>query len=708
MGILKQIRKGVRLRTVNEAPAAAKRDPKKVAVTRLGQAVKTSGGSGDFETSPVDLAEIARAYYTDSYIRRAVDKHAALMLKNGWELTGKNDQAVEYVWTRLKLMAEGTGQSIDALLQEICDNFVLFGNAYVVKARAKNNSLPSGVTAAGYTGNKPIAGYFVLPAQLVQINRDDTGNIVAYQQTDANGQGGIEFQPTEIVHFPYRRPSGRAYGIPFIFNALDDVKLLRQIEENVARLIYRNLFPLYLYKVGIDKPGFEATDEEIETLREEIRNIPVDGALVVPERHNIEVVGSQGEAIDANGYLKYFRERVFTGLGVSDTIMGISDTANKSTSDNQSAALNDSVKDFQKTIADIVKFSIINELLFEGGYDPILNPDDEVDFLFHEIEFDAKIKRENHVVQLYMQNAITFEEMRQSIGKDTAADESRLFANMFAASMSSSAIGDENTTTSTATQGAGNQGNNQDQPENQHGKQTSPGEPKQSEGKNISISEKTKLTEQSQRVTLHEALQIESFTQKIESQWNDTMEDVQARVRQNEETRSIASLTTNLLNQLVKEKVNPFVERAFLTGFQEGLSQLGNHYTKLQPTDVSLAVNKHNRSFEKLIDDMTNSISSCYEKESPVAHINHSFTANKYRIGFIAKRISYEAYNYGVALSAERSNQSTVFVRHEENACKDCLTSPGEIALRDGWREQLPPHHPNCVCTIVATTKEVI
>lgn len=152
----------------------------------------------------------------------------------------------------------------------------------------------------------------------------------------------------KIWYFTYRKPSGRAYGIPFIFNALDDVKLLRQIEENVARLIYRNLFPLYLYKVGIDKPGFEATDEEIETLREEIRNIPVDGALVVPERHNIEVVGSQGQAIDANGYLKYFRQRVFSGLGVSDTIMGISDTANKSTSDNQSSDLNDSVKDFQK------------------------------------------------------------------------------------------------------------------------------------------------------------------------------------------------------------------------------------------------------------------------------------------------------------------------------------------------------------------------
>ncbi|WP_263117624.1 phage portal protein [Bacillus subtilis] len=698
--MLDRIRKGVRLRTISEAPAAAKRDPKKVAVTRLGQAIKSAGGSGDFEDSPVDLAEIGRAYFTDSYIRRAVDKHSALMFKNGWELSGKNDQAVQYVWTRLKLMAEATGQSIDALLQELTDNLILYGNAYSVKARAKNGSLPSGVTATGYSSNKPIAGYFSLPAQQVTINRDDTGKVIAYQQSSGSGGEGVEFKPEDIVHFAYRRPSGRAYGVPFIFNALDDVKLLRQIEENVARLIYRNLFPLYLYKVGIDKPGFEATDEEIETLREEIRNIPVDGALVVPERHNIEVVGSQGQAIDANGYLKYFRQRVFSGLGVSDTIMGISDTANKSTSDNQSADLNDTVKDFQKTFADIAKFSIINELLFEGGYDPIMNPDDEVDFVFHEIETDAKIKRENHVMQLFMQNGITFEEMRQMLGQDTQIDESRLYVNMFTSSSSS---------TESATEGAANQGNNKDQPENQHGKQTSPGKPKASETKNgILVSENIKLTESHQRVNLHEALQIESFKQKIERYWKDTMEDVQARVRQKQDIKTIMSFTTKLLSQVLKDQVTPFVEHAFLRGFQDGLLELENHVYKLDHSEVQTAISKYNKAFERLINDMSNSISTCYEQKSPESYVNHSFTANQFRIGFITKRISFEAYNYGVALVGKKRNQDKVYVRHKEDCCKECLTSPSEIPLVEGWRSNLPPHHNNCECKIVLTNKEVV
>lgn len=698
--MLERIRKGVRLRTISEAPSATKRDPKKVAVTRLGQAIKSAGGGGDFESSPVDLAEIGRAYYTDSYIRRAVDKHSQLMFKNGWEISGKNDQAVEYVWTRLKLMSEATSQSIDSMLQEISDNLILYGNAYVVKARAKKSGLPSGVTAVGYSSKQPVAGYFVLPAPNVTVSRDDNGKILAYEETAGTGGQGVQYKPEDIIHFAYRRPSGRAYGVPFIFNALDDVKLLRQIEENVARLIYRNLFPLYLYKVGIDKPGFEATDEEIENLREEIRNIPVDGALVVPERHNIEVVGSQGQAIDANGYLKYFRQRVFSGLGVSDTIMGISDTANKSTSDNQSSDLNDSVKDFQKTFSDFAKFAIINELLFEGGFDPIMNPDDEVDFVFNEIEFDAKIKRENHVVQLFMQNSITFEEMRQLLGHDIAVDESRLYTNMFAVSTGAAAD----------SEGAASQGNNKDQPENQHGKQTSPGKPKTSEAgtKNISVSENTKLTERDQLVNLSESLQIGSFTKKIEQHWSDAMEDVQGRVSKSEDTESITAFTTGLVGQLINDQVHPFVERSFLHGFQEGLIQMGNQLTKLQPGDVQVAVGKHSQSFEKLMKDITRSVSACYEKETPAAHINHAFTASRYRIGFIAKRIAYEAYNYGVALAAERAKKDKVYVQHKPNCCKTCLSASSEILLSAGWREQIPPHHTNCECTIVLTNKEVI
>lgn len=700
MNILEEIRKGARLRKpVREASGAA-RDPKTVAVARLGQAIKGSSG-GDFEESPVDLNEIASAYYTDSYIRRAVDKHSALMFKNGWELSGKNDQAVEYVWTRLKLMAEGTGQDTESFLQEVADNLILFGNAYVVKARDSKGSSAAGVQATGYSSTSPVAGYFVLPSTQMQVNRDDDGTIVGYQQAADGGGEGVEFNPEDVIHFTFKKPTGRAYGVPFIFNALDDVKLLRQIEENVARLIYRNLFPLYMYKVGIDKPGFEATDEEIETLREEIRNIPVDGALVVPERHSIEVIGSQGQAIDANGYLKYFRERVFSGLGVSDTIMGISGTANKSTANNQTSDLVDSVKDFQKAFANQAKFAIINELLFEGGYDPVLNPDDEIDFIFSEIELDAKIQRENHIMQLYMQNGVTFEEMRNLLGLDTVVDESRLYINMFSSASGTEAAADS--------EASGNSGNNDDQPENQHGKQDAPVSTAKSEerkNKTISVSESLQLTESAELVNLSEALQVGTFSKKIEQYWDNAMQDVQIRVKSREGAETINAFTTGLTGRLMKDSVHPFIEQSFLYGYRSGLSEIGTQISQLELSDIQNAVSKHSKSFERLTKDIISSVSACYENEKPEEYITHAFTANRYRIGFISKRIAYEAYNYGIALAAERCRKEKVYVKAKPTCCKTCLTSPHEISLSAGWRDQIPPHHTNCEC--ILTTKEVL
>ncbi|MEK1829079.1 hypothetical protein AAAC51_07970 [Priestia megaterium] len=143
-------------------------------------------------------------------------------------------------------------------------------------------------------------------------------------------------------------------------------------------------------------------------------------------------------------------------------------------------------------------------------------------------------------------------------------------------------------------------------------------------------------------------------------------------------------------------------------GFHEGLNQIDNPFTKLETGDIQVAVNTHTRSFERLMKDISGLISSCYEKDSPISHITHSFTANRYRIGFIAKRIAYEAYNYGVALSAKRSKIEKVYVQHKPNCCEKCLTSPAEILLNDGWRSQIPPHHINCQCTIMISPKEVI
>jgi hypothetical protein len=94
---------------------------------------------------------------------------------------------------------------------------------------------------------------------------------------------------------------------------MDDIVALRQIEEDIQNLIHRELFPLYKYKVGTDDQPAEP--DEIEAAANELANLRTEGGLVLPNRHDVEVVGADGNALDANPYLTHFKERVAIGLG---------------------------------------------------------------------------------------------------------------------------------------------------------------------------------------------------------------------------------------------------------------------------------------------------------------------------------------------------------------------------------------------------------
>ena len=687
---------------------APERDPKKHAVKRVGQAIKGLGGT-EFEDNPVDLGEVQRAYHTDSYIRRAIDKYAGLMFKQGWDFIGRNESAVEYVWTRFKLMAEGTQKPMDILFSDLAFDYILYGNAFLVKARAKGTNT-SGINATGYTGKQPIAGYFVLPAATITVARDDNGTITGYQQEIGGGEA-LVFKKEDVIHLTYRRPTGRAYGVPIIFNVLDDVQILRQLEENVARLVYRNLFPLYQYQVGLDKPGYEATDEEIEMVREEIRDMPMDGGLVVPERHNITVVGSEGQAIDAEPYLKYYRQRVFTGLGMSDSVMGVGDTSNRSTSDNQASDLFDAVKEFQRTFAEQVQFSIINEILFEGGFDPTMNSEDEVKFFFEEIELDAKTKKENHAVQMFMQNAISHDEMREEIGRDPISDEARLHFNMIGGGIDKEAA-------DKAEEGASNAGNNKDQPENQHGKQSSPGKPEASEkGDSFQLNEKKEekvLTGAEEVVTFNPELPIEKYHSSMRKFWSNLTGDVVQMLEKDKSLNEIKGFATELIRQSLRAQNRQYINSALSEGIGDGIKEVKKPITstvelKVIVDRVAASSEKH---IDRLIDDMNSLIESATLSKNKVdskSSVVGAFKSNEYRLSLIANTELYRAYNYGKVVVALEAKLDSVHVA-AHHGCADCQSKSGTVLLQGmDTVDALPPHHPNCICIVQLnnTTEEV-
>ena len=375
----------------------------------------------DFEDPDFDLEDIQNGYNTDSYIRQGVDKYVDQIFKEGYSFYGTDANAVEYLKLRLSYIAEASNTPTNQLLMDIAEDIVKYGNCMVVKARNSDpNALPQGTTVTGLYGKDPVVGYFCANPVTMKCKRDEFGTITEWQQD--NDGGTQTFAPEDVVHFYYKREKGNAYGTSFLIPVLDDVRALRQAEENVLKMMYRNIYPFYHVAVGTEEQT--GTTREVEELKAAIDGMDVEGGLVTTERVKITPIASD-KVIDAEPYLRYMESRVFSGMGIPEIMFGRGNTANRSTGDNMTSEMADRIRAMCRVIEMFFNSFIIKELLMEGGYDPVLNPDQAVEFRFNDNDVDVMIKKQVHAIYKYEHNAITEDEMRDELGMDPIPDGDR-------------------------------------------------------------------------------------------------------------------------------------------------------------------------------------------------------------------------------------------------------------------------------------------
>lgn len=387
----------------------------------LGRIVYKSNNDTDFEDPSFELVELQDAYNKDSYIRQGVDKYIDQIFKEGYQFYGTDTNTVDYLKQRLAFIAEATSTPTSQFLMDIAEDVVKYANCMVVKARSNDpNCFPQGINVQGLYGKDPVAGYFCANATVTKCKRDDYGTVTEWQQETDKGKQ--TFPPEDVVHFYYKREKGNAYGTSFLVPVIPDVKALRRAEENVLKMMYRNIYPFYHVTVGTEEAT--GTSREVDDLEANISDMDVEAMLVTTERVAIKPIASD-KVIDADPYLKYMESRVFSGLGIPEIMFGRGNTANRSTGDNMTSEMADRIRAIQRVIETFFNEFIIKELLMEGGYDPILNPDQKVEFKFNDNDVDVEIKKQVHAIYKYEHSAITEDEMREEIGMDPIPDSDR-------------------------------------------------------------------------------------------------------------------------------------------------------------------------------------------------------------------------------------------------------------------------------------------
>ena len=682
-------------KAISEAPPVKALD--KIAIKRVGLAyTKGGGGRKDFEASPYNFADIIKAYNTDSLVRQGTDKYIELMFKAGWTITGPNDKAVEYVRQRLNWMAMITSIPTDQLFIEIAEDLVKFGNTFTVKARQKDNSgMPAGLRVKPVGNMKPVAGYFVLPVSTIKIARDKNGTVLGYEQSAPGSSDKLQIAPADMIHFYYKREHGYAFGNPFVVPVLDDVRLLREVEENVARILYRYAAPLYIYTVGIQQPGYESTKEEIEYVQDMIDNMPTDGGIVLPERHKIEIAGAGNEVMDFDKILEYLRQRVCVGLGLPETVLGIGDTSNRGTSDNLSIEARDKIKAFQRVQEIFTDSFIINELLLEGGFDPITNRDDVVHFKFNEIDVDTKIAIENAVVQLWLNDLMTHDEARIGIGKDPLNGDMSMMRSTLVGAAANDA--DDGTV------------DNKARPENQHGK-------KVGKKKIVKPAKQAAAAESSASAAtgLYDILQADQYLAQLEYHYGLTRQDTVDKVVMMYSSiinDDFSRKDLELILRLTEQSINDIAPKYTRPALHEGIVRcVADSNASASPNvDVNTIYQHISMQFiddsRRLIDDLSEMVVYAVrssQKEDAVARIVGAFNALQYRLAFIARSQLMYAFNCGYAFAARALGMSSLnVVKGPDSECAECRTRASQIVdLSGDIYNKIPPWHSNCACRL--------
>ena len=375
---------------------------------------------GNWFKPEYDLTEIQIAQDVDSYVFKAIQKKIHRFVLAGWEFVGNDPETVNYIKKRIKEIELVSGVPFNMLMKDLAHDLVRYSNCAWVKVR--NSDASSGKKRI-VNGKEiePVAGYFLLPFETLWFKVKRNGEIKKIMQEVVNTGETKEFAPNDVIHFYTNKKPGFTMGTPELLPVLEDIALLRRLEENVENMIDANLHPLFHYKVGNDNhPERYGPDgvKESDLVRNTIEYMPSGGIFVSDHRHKIEAIGSEGKALTINDYIDYFKKRVFAGLGVSPIDMGEGDTANRSTANTLSKIAIQDVEALQQTVKMFVETYVINELLLEGGFeDALIDPDKSVEIKFGTVDKEEKSKEENQAIQLWTNNLINESEARKRLGE---------------------------------------------------------------------------------------------------------------------------------------------------------------------------------------------------------------------------------------------------------------------------------------------------
>lgn len=443
------------------------------------------GRRGRIVQAEYDLTEIAKAIDTDGLLRRASDAHITCIMKDGWELFGRNDTAKAYIQRRLDEISFMSQQPFEQVVREAAQNLVDYHNFFVWLVRNPKRSSGREIRFHGKRKDPIAAVHTIDPTSLFPL-LGDTVEIRSWHQfidgrrvsgrrlyLPMHTKGSKRYNVEDIVHGYMRRRAGFVFGTPMQVPVLDDIRALRRLEEIAELIAHRHAFPLVHLQVGTEKIPVKKLPggiTEVDVVQRQYDKVPLEGAFVTSER--VTVTPIKLDPMELDNLLAHYEKRALTGLGMSEVDIGRGDTANRGTAVVMSKSLMDRCREYQKALMMFFTWQVFDVLLMEGGF--TLTPENRVFMVFPEVDLDRRMAVNNHALALYQGGLITETEARLQMGRDpiTTAQRKDMHFERLDKPLSIIKAVDE-----PYTQAAKNAATNRNQPTNQNGTKSSKGTP---------------------------------------------------------------------------------------------------------------------------------------------------------------------------------------------------------------------------------------
>jgi len=426
-----------------------------------------------------DLSEINRAADVESALLNSFRRHREMMLKEGFELKCKNPRVLKKIKNRIQLIEVWSGRSFKDIVREVASNLVKFHTAFIFMRRDASRA-GGGTTRVFGKEREPIASLEVVDPCSMEVMQNKVGNIIKWRQ-HITGQGKkVEFAYDEIIVLTVDKKTGFVFGTPYAVPVLDDILALRRLEELVEIITNKHAFPLYQYRVGtkerpcgdIIMPSGDKLSE-IDVVKAELGDMPTEGGIVTSERHEVIVIGAEGQAMDVNPYLAYFKTRVDAGLRLSGSEQGKSDGQSKGSATVVFKNMAEAVRDYQEVLSDGITYYLLNQLVLEEGFD--LTEDNKVELVFPNPDREEERAHQNHQMTLYQGHMVTESEARDRMGFDPVGTTSRkeMYLNQVEIPLAKISKAENK-----STQGAKGAAKSKAKPKNQTGSKVKPRTPK--------------------------------------------------------------------------------------------------------------------------------------------------------------------------------------------------------------------------------------